>query len=288
LCNVWSNESNHAAIIITSISIICDNTRLPNSEISDENLLELIYLGDNAGQRMHEFAQGNSENVLLAACTVGRIGATTACSNAKQNVEGYNYFVTDDDDGSITSGTPTYYKNRFCKPSIQKSKIDHPHAITIFRLNSNNLNTAQSLLEAFRENHATNMQWASETQIGAEGHMLAKIVPCNQISSKFTNPSRMYPKLDNGNSVCDYVVGNGKQFAQEALLEWENLCSVWPRNEDGSLPKCHSRRTATWNVGLMFAGLVASMVLFMFFYKRKMKRDGVPSVDDSHFMTELT
>ena len=55
--------------------------------------MELIYLGDNAGRRMHEFAQGNSDNILLAECTLGRIWVTAECSNAKQGVENYDYLL---------------------------------------------------------------------------------------------------------------------------------------------------------------------------------------------------
>ena len=94
---------------------------------------------------MHEFAQSNTDNVPLAACTPGRIWATLACSNDKQRVENYGYFVTDGDDDSLL-GSLTYYKNRFCKSSIRKSKIDHPHSITIFRLNSNDLENAEAVL----------------------------------------------------------------------------------------------------------------------------------------------
>ena len=216
--------------------------RLPNNEISAENLAKLIYLGDSAGRRMHEFAQSNSDNVLLAACTIGRIGAKEACSNAKQGVDGYEYFtVGDDDDDSSDNTTPTYYKERFCKKSITQTQIDHPHAISIFRLNSNNYETTEALLEEFRESHANNIEWAYNTQIGADGHLLAKIIPCDQISDKFKNPSNMYPNLSNDNSICDYVGSNGKQFAQEALLEWQSLCSIWPLNDDGSIPKCHGK-----------------------------------------------
>lgn len=259
--------------------------RIPNDEISDENLLDLIYLGDNAGRRMHEFAQGNSDNVLLAACTLGRIGATAACSNAKQGVENYDYFVTDGDDDSL-SGSPTYYKNRFCKSSVRKSKIDHPHSITIFRLNSNDLENAEAVLGEFREGHATNMQWADDTQIGADGHMLAKVVPCDEISEKFKNPSNVYPNLADDNSVCDYVGSNGKQFAEEALLEWENICSVWPRNEDGSLPKCSRKATASvWRVAFVVGFLVAVGAAVTFY--KQMKHIKASSVDKSQLITEL-
>ena len=63
--------------------------------------MELIYLGDNAGRRMHEFAQGNSDNILLAKYTLGIIGATAACSNAKHGVENYDHLVTDGDDDRL-------------------------------------------------------------------------------------------------------------------------------------------------------------------------------------------
>jgi len=258
--------------------------RIPNDEISDENLLDLIYLGDNAGRRMHDFAQGNSDNVLLAACTLGRIGATAACSNAKQGVENYDYFVTDGDDDSL-SGSPTYYKNRFCKSSVRKSKIDHPHSITIFRLNSNDLENAEAVLGEFREGHTTNMQWADETQIGADGHMLAKVVPCDEISEKFKNPSNVYPNLADDNSVCDYVGSNGKQIAEEALLEWENICSVWPRNEDGSLPKCYRKATASvWRVAFVVGFLVAVGAAVIFY--KQMKHIKASSVDKSLLITD--
>ena len=82
------------------------------------------------------------------------------------------------------------------------------------------------------------MHWADETQIGADGHMLVKMVPCDQILEKFKNPPNVYPNLADDNSVRGFVGRNGKLFAEETLLEWENICSVWPRNEDGSLLKC--------------------------------------------------
>ena len=185
--------------------------------------------------------KSNSDNVLLAACTIGRVGAKEACSNAKQGVDGYEYFTVGDDDDSSDNTPPTYYKERFCKKSITQTQIDHPHAISIFRLNSNNYETTKALLEEFRELHANNIEWANNTQIGADGHLLAKIIPCDQISDKFKNPSNMYPNLSNDNSICDYVGSNGKQFAQEALLEWQSLCSIWPLNDDGSIPKCHGK-----------------------------------------------
>ena len=240
---------------------------------------------------MYEFAQENSDNVLLAACTLGRIGASTACSNAKQGVDGYNYFNSDEDDDDTLSGTPTYYKDRFCKSAIRNSRIDHPHAITIFRLNSNDLDNAQATLEEFREGHATNMQWAYETQIGADGHMLAKVVPCDQISDKFKNPSNMYQNLANDNSVCDYVDSHGKQFAQEALAEWENLCSVWPRNEDGSIPKCHKVRASSSPGGgslmMWLSALIIGAAVLLHMKMRK-KREKESSVDDSKLVTELS
>ena len=112
---------------------------------------------------------------------MGRICGNQACSNSKNGEEGYDYFIADDDN---LSGTQTNYEKRFCQSAIRNSKIDHPHAITIFRLNSNDLENAEAALEEFRENHATNIQWAYETEIGADGHMLAKVVPCNKISEK--------------------------------------------------------------------------------------------------------
>lgn len=263
--------------------------RIPNNEISDENLAELIYLGDSAGRRMHEFAQDNSDNVLLAACTVGRVGATAACSNAKKGVEGYDYYANVGDDDSL-SEKKTYYKDRFCRSAILKSKIDHPHSITIFRLNSNDLEDAEALLEDFRENHATNMAWAYETQIGADGHMLAKVVPCDQISDRFKNPSNMYPNLADDNSVCDYVGSNGKQFAEEALMEWQNLCSVWPRNEDGSLPKCHRTTAAsasTWTFSLTVA-FVFAVGAAVYMHKQTKPKGVESNVDKSQLITELT
>eukprot|EP00584_Thalassiosira_punctigera_P012338 CAMPEP_0172565466 /NCGR_PEP_ID=MMETSP1067-20121228/108201_1 /TAXON_ID=265564 ORGANISM="Thalassiosira punctigera, Strain Tpunct2005C2" /NCGR_SAMPLE_ID=MMETSP1067 /ASSEMBLY_ACC=CAM_ASM_000444 /LENGTH=347 /DNA_ID=CAMNT_0013356341 /DNA_START=285 /DNA_END=1324 /DNA_ORIENTATION=- len=224
---------------------------IPNNEISAELLLELIYLGDSAGRRMHEIAQSNSDNILLAACTLGRIGATEACSNAKRGVKGYNFFVTDDDDNNL-SGMPTYYKDRFCKSAVAKTEIDQPQAVTIFRLNSDNLENAEALLGEFREGHTTNMQWAYENQIGADGHLLAKVVPCDQIPEEFKNPSEMYQNLADDNSVCDYVGTNGKQFVQEALHAWVDLCSVWPQNEDGSPRKCHRKKATgtAWKLSL--------------------------------------
>jgi len=66
---------------------------------------------------------------------------------------------------------------------------------------------------------------------------------------KFKNPSNVYPNLASDNLVYDYVGSNGKQFVEKALLECENMCSVWPRNEDGSLPKCSHKATASvWMV----------------------------------------
>ena len=212
---------------------------IPDNDIGAENLLELIYLGDTAGKRMHELAQSNSDHVLLAACPLGRIGATAACTNAKQGMENFDVFAAVDlDDDTSTGNTPTYYKDRFCKSPIRNSKIDHPHAIIIFWLNADNADGAAALLGAWREGHATNMQWAEDTQIGAEGHLLAKIVPCDHISNKFTDPSGAYPHLANDNAVCDYVGHGGRQFASEALRERERLCSVWPQNADEGPPSC--------------------------------------------------
>lgn len=260
--------------------------RLSDNDIGAENLLELIYLGDSAGRRMHEFAQGNSDNVLLAACTVGRIGATKACSNAKQGIDGYSSYSIGDDDG--LSGTPTYYKDRFCKSSLKKSKIDHPHAITIFRLNSNDVENAEALLEQFRDAHATNMAWAYDTQIGAGGHMLAKIVPCSQIPDRFKDPASMYPNLSNFNSVCDYVGSNGRQFAEEALLEWQNLCSVWPTNEDGSAPKCHNAAvpySGAWKVAVV-CGLVVAAVATVLMYRKTLPKLNELSTYKRRLVTE--
>ena len=256
--------------------------RLPSDVISGDNLLEMIYLGDSAGRRMYEFSQSNSGNVLLAACTMGRIAATEACSNAKNSVEGYDYHAAEADDDSL-SGTATYYKDRFCKSAVTKSKIDHPHSITIFRLNSNDLEDAEALLEEYREGHATNMAWAYETQIGADGHMLAKVVPCDQISDKFKNPSNMYPNLANENNVCDYVESNGHQFAAEALQEWESLCSVWPLNEDGTVPKCPN---ASSFIFVTIGFLVAACATVILYIQAKPIKGS--SVDKRHLVTEMT
>ena len=93
---------------------------IPDNDIGAENLLELIYLGDTAGKRMHELAQSNSDHVLLAACPLGRIGATAACTNAKQGVEGFDVFAAVDGDNDTSTGnTPTYYQDRFCKSPIR-------------------------------------------------------------------------------------------------------------------------------------------------------------------------
>ena len=254
--------------------------RLPNNQISAENLLGLIYLGDGGGRRMHEFAQSNSDNILLAACTVGRIGATEACSNANQGVEGYDYYASD--------GATTYYKDRFCKSALKKSKIDHPHSITIFKLNSNDLENAEYLLGEFREAHATNMAWAYETEIGAGGHMLAKVVPCDQISEKFKNPSNAYLNLADDNSVCDYIGSNGKQFAAEALHEWESICSVWPRNKDGSTPQCHksTKSLSIWMVACVAGFLLAVGAALLLHKQTKLMKSS--SVDKRQLITEMT
>lgn len=266
---------------------MCDIS-LPNNDISEDNLLDMIYLGDNAGTRMHEFAQSNSDHVLLAACTLGRIGAAAACSNAKRGVEGFGYFATGGTDEGGT--TPTYYKNRFCKAPVRKSKIDHPHAVTIFRLNSDDAESAEAVLEEWREGHATNMQWAEDTQIGAQGHLLAKVVACSQISQKFKNPSGSYPQLADSNAVCDYVDGNGKQFVAEALREWEQLCSVWPRNADGSLPTCsHSKVTASlWTAVFLLGAAVALSAIVLLSNKRRAKSTLAPGVDKRELIADLT
>ena len=85
-------------------------------------------------------------------------------------------------------------------------------------------------------------------------HAGKKVVPRDQTSEKFKNLSNVYPNLADDNSVCDYVGSNGKQFAEEALLEWENICAVWSRNEDGSLPKCSNKATASvWRAAFVAA-----------------------------------
>jgi len=263
--------------------------RLPDDGISPENLAALIYLGDSAGSRMLELAKGNGDNVLLSACTIGRIGANQACSNAKGGAEGYDYYSFGDDDTG-QSETPTYYEERFCRSAVLKTKIDHPHAITIFRLNSNTAANAEATLEEFRNNHETNMNWAYETQIGADGHMLAKVAPCDRISERFTNPSNMYPDLADDNAVCDYVASDGRQFAEEALVEWQNLCSVWPPNEDGSLPKCHrvaSTASGAWRMALLAAVMFAVGTAVVMIYKMA-KRSTESSVDKSQLVTEIS
>ena len=142
-------------------------------------------------------------------------------------------------------------------------------------MNSNNYETTEALLEEFRESHANNIEWAYNTQIGADGHLLAKIIPCDQISDKFKNPSNMYPNLSNDNSICDYVGSNGKQFAQEALLEWQSLCSIWPLNDDGSIPKCHGKMlrqsASTWTVAFAAVFLVAVGAVVWFYRQTKTK-----------------
>ena len=212
-------------------------------------------------------------------------------------MDGYSYYSVGDDDG--LSGTPTYYEDRFCKSSVMNSKIDHPHAITIFRLNSDDVQNAEALLEQFRGAHSTNMAWSYKTGIGAGGHMLAKVVPCDQISDKFKNPAGMYPNLSDTNSVCNYVGDNGRQFAEEALLEWQNLCSIWPTNDDGSAPKCHKAAVATVKAavasysgalslaGLLFAfGLVVAVSAAVLMYRKTLPKMNGSSTYKRRLVTE--
>ena len=262
--------------------------RLPDGGMSAEHLAELIYLGDGAGRRMHELAR-SADSVLLSACTVGRMGAKEACSNARNGADGYDYFASDGDDDAAASGTTaTRYEDRFCKSAVLRSPIDHPHAITIFRLNSNDAADAEAFLEEFREAHGTNMGWAQETGIGAGGHLLAKVVPCDDISERFRDPSRMYPDLADDNTVCDYVGRDGRHFAAEALREWQGLCSAWPRNEDGSAPRCHRAGVSAsqaWMLSIAAAfvlGIVAKIAI------HKSARPRELGVDKRELIAEVT
>ena len=293
-----SGENNNEDMCVFSFQEL----RLPNNQIDDDSLLELIYNGDNAGKRMFEMSRSYTDNVVFGGCTIGRIGATAACTNAKSGTEGFRYHTlsmdddADDDGGSTTTNTPTYYKNRFCKSAVQKSKIDHPQAITIFRLNSNTQADTEALLEAWKEGHANSMQWAYSNNIGMDGHMLAKIVPCSEISQKFKTPSSLYPKLSNTNGVCDYVGDRGITFAEEALMEWQDLCSVWPLDVDGSRPKCKRRSWLKRNgyrlahmMRMMVLGVLVGGILYFQWNKRrqKSKMQG-GTVDEKQLLPEMS
>jgi hypothetical protein len=286
-----SNTNGGSDICVFSMQEL----RLPSDGIDAQTLSELIYLGDSAGSSMHALAQSNTDNLLLGACTIGRLGGVQACSSAKEGVSGFDYYDGTGDDDSVPSG-PTYYKDRFCKKAIRRAHLDYPMVASIFRLNSNTLEDAETVLENWRDGHSTNMDWAYENQIGMDGHLLAKVVPCDEISETFKNPSQMYSDLSETNSICDYVGNSGLMFIEEAFLEWENLCSIWPLNEDGSQTKCHRRHwgRSKWgdkNTGMALAIALklffVTAVLVTFFSKRDRSRNQ-KSVDDSELLPEMS
>lgn len=70
MSHLSENEYGGADVCVFSMQEL----RLPDGGVSAEDLADLIHLGDGAGRRMHELAR-SSDSVLLAACTVGRMGA---------------------------------------------------------------------------------------------------------------------------------------------------------------------------------------------------------------------
>ena len=266
-----------------------------NLNMSSDLVLDVIQLGDAAGARLHSIAASGENgsdygggSVRLAACTLGRLGAEAACSYAQSGVEGYAFHQSDDDDGNGNDAVPTNYESRFCNSKLARSKIDYPQAITIFRGGP----YASSVLASWRETHGTNIQWAYDNGIGSEGHLLAKIVPCSDISSKFTDPTRMYRGLSLSASnegyagsddddaaatatapaVCDYIEGgSSKTFAEEAFEEWERLCSVWPAGEGAG--SCHRQRSVLGDAFTFVAAAAATLcILRIVYYEGKKRR----------------
>ena len=91
----------------------------------------------------------------------------------------------------------------------------------------------------------------------------------------------MYPKLSDANTVCDYVGSNGNHFAEEALAEWESLCSVWPLNADRSPPVCHT--PSSGRIFFVVSFVVAVGTVVFLYLKSKHRR--ASSVDKSQLIT---